>query len=627
MESAPRGETLTRTERLLLRPFTDVRHDASWAAWRALAHDAPPFLAPEFFDLTRRLGLGEPLVAEAWASGALRGVLPVVRVGRDLHALRSDQTPGFDYVGDVDALGALFRALETDPGWDVLRLKNVPEGSPLATRLPEVVRAAGGRAVVRPGARHYVFELASFETSLAPKFLANLRRCERKLGGVSFERLTHPTRADFVEAFGIEAMAWKAAAGTAMAIDARVSHLYEIVIRLFGAAGHASLSFIRADGRRVATLFAVEDGHTFFALKIGYDPQYAAASPGHVMVLEAARDAAARGLARFDFVGREDAWKKKWTERHVDQVTVTLYRPTPRALARFAVDEVMRPRLAGLKRLRTPFASGCQRIDHVGFHGIGERIQDRVGRGFGIRSGVRRVVHDLRAGHEAKPQAALGAPSRFAPGTWVRVRSEAEVRATLGPDERTRGLKFVPTQWQACGGVYKVVRHVRRMRDDGGHFRAIHRTVLLEGVTCAGKGPAPAGCGRHCPLMFRDEWLEEATAEVQVPPAAFVGLHAHVRSVEEIRATLDLFGRHDGLSFMSEMEAYAGQRFRVVGQLPQVFECDHWVEPRAPIYLLEGLACKGDAVGKNGPCDRACALLWHRDWLSLEPAPEVDRSG
>ncbi|MFO0669059.1 MAG: hypothetical protein U0235_05425 [Polyangiaceae bacterium] len=127
--------------------------------------------------------------------------------------------------------------------------------------------------------------------------------------------------------------------------------------------------------------------------------------------------------------------------------------------------------------------------------------------------------------------------------------------------------------------------------------------------------------------MFRDEWLEEATAEVQVPPAAFVGLHAHVRSVEEIRATLDLFGRHDGLSFMSEMEAYAGQRFRVVGQLPQVFECDHWVEPRAPIYLLEGLACKGDAVGKNGPCDRACALLWHRDWLSLEPAPEVDRSG
>ena len=72
---------------------------------------------------------------------------------------------------------------------------------------------------------------------------------------------------------------------------------------------------------------------------------------------------------------------------------------------------------------------------------------------------------------------------------------------------------------------------------------------------------------------------------------------------------------------MPEMSKFVGRRFRVLESIPKVFEHDRWVEPRRPIYVLEGLHCSGARIGETGPCDLACSLLWHEDWLLLEPSP------
>ncbi len=95
-----------------------------------------------------------------------------------------------------------------------------------------------------------------------------------------------------------------------------------------------------------------------------------------------------------------------------------------------------------------------------------------------------------------------------------------------------------------------------------------------------------------------------------------------MRGADEIAAGLDLFGRRDGLPFMPEMARHAGQRFFVGDPIPAVFENDRWGPTRKPIYLLEGLHCSGAVPGEAGPCDRACPLLWHEDWLVFEPEPE-----
>lgn len=596
-----------------VRGLDDVRRDEDWRKWRALSANAPPFLAPEFFRLEQPLIEGEPLVAEAWQGDELVGVLPLSLSGHTLSALRSDHSPGYDYWGDPRGLDEIWSALARDPRWDVLTFDGVPGRSPLATRLREVTAKSGAHVVVKPRARHIVLDLPDFEAKMSSKFLTNLRRCARKLGGIELERITSPTRSDFLAALSIEAAAWKGAAGESISSDTRVAHLYQAMTRVFGRRGKASLSFLRARGQRIAQLFSVEDGNTLYALKIGYDPRFADVSPGHLMVWLVAADAERRGLRCLDFVGHDDSWKHKWTDSSEELVRIVVYRHSPRGLAAHALREVVAPR-APKDLLRAPLRHGCQRTDTLGAHTLVARVRDRFGSGLGIGSGIKRILRP------PKPKPPLGEASRFPVGSWVRVLDEDRLRATLDESSALRGLKFVPTQAVACGRVYRVQQHVRRMRDDHGRMRPIARTVLLEGVTCAGDGPEPAGCGRHCPLMFRDEWLEPAEPPTR-RPTPLPWRHARVRELEQIRATLDLAGRREGLTFMPEMEQYANQRFRVVDRLPKVYELDRWVEPRGAIYILAGLHCSGASTGARGPCHRACALLWHEDWLVLDPEP------
>jgi hypothetical protein len=70
------------------------------------------------------------------------------------------------------------------------------------------------------------------------------------------------------------------------------------------------------------------------------------------------------------------------------------------------------------------------------------------------------------------------------------------------------------------------------------------------------------------------------------------------------------------------MARYAGRRFPIANKLTRVFEYDRWIETRAPVYILDGLHCAGEVLGDRGPCDRACSLMWHEDWLVLEPVTQ-----
>ena len=597
--------------------FDKLRHDSRWGAWKTLTAEAPPFLAPEFFALSRPfVPRGLSLVAGSWADDRMIGALPLVFEGKTLRALRGEHSPGYDFCGTPDGIEAIWACLRDDDRWSELVLDKVPRESLLATLLPELARIDGRPSVIRAATRHPYFVLPDFEAHLKPKFRTNLQRCARKAGGVVLERIAVPTLQDLDEANAIEAMAWKAAAGTSIQNDARAVHMYQVLSRLLGRRGSSSLIFLRVKGKRIATLFALEDGHTLFALKLGYDPAYASISPGHLLIWKVAADAEQRGLRELDFVGHEDEWKRKWTGEAHDQVNVTIYQRSARGLVRFAMREMIKPNLPETLREtpRSPLPRSCQRANIVGAHTPIERLRGRIDRGLGIKSRVRRV---LRRTPEGAPQ---GEPSAFAPGSWVRVRETAAVRALLDAKDKTRGLAFVPAQWNACGGVFRVASHVRRIRDDHGRFRAVHRTVLLEGVDCAfGSNGEPAGCGRHCPLMFRDEWLEAAEAPHAEPPSAKAVRHARVRELAEIQRGLDLFGRRDGVTFMPEMAAYAGRRFAILGSLDDVFEYDRWTKPQKPIYMLDGVHCTG-AICRRDTCDRACTLLWHEDWLIVEPA-------
>ncbi|MFT3698680.1 MAG: GNAT family N-acetyltransferase [Kofleriaceae bacterium] len=591
-----------------LTRIEDLERTPQWSGWQTLAADRAPYLAPEFFAMSRSfVEHGEPLVATATAGGTLIGALPLILDRHTLRGLRTDYTPGYDFAGTKEGITAIWKALADDGRWSELVLDKVPSRSLLAMELPVLARLDGCPVDVRSDGRHPYFELEGWQAALKPKFRSNLQRCERKAGNLVLERVLDPSDTDLADALAIEAMAWKGAAGTSIATDPRASNLYTQMLRQPG--HRASLFFLRANGKRIATLFACEDAHTLYALKIGYDPAFANISPGHLLVWKVAADAESRGLRELDFVGREDEWKRKWTDRVHDRMIVVIYRRSARGLARYAMREVIKPWLPHqwITTPQSPLPRHCQRADLLAAHSISRRAVLRVERGFGIRGALAR---------RTKPPRRVGEASKFPVGTFVRVRDRLEIDATLDGNDKLRGLAFVEAQWRTCGGVFEVVRHVRRLRNDRGRYRAIDRTVLLAGIDCGATG-AHDGCGRRCPLMFRDEWLEPTSPRASAEPSASVH-YARIRDLDEIYAGLDLSGRRDGLTFMPEMAKLAGQRFAIADTLREVYEDDRWRKPRAAIYMLDRALCTGAICGSQGPCDRACMLLWHADWLVVE---------
>jgi CelD/BcsL family acetyltransferase involved in cellulose biosynthesis len=307
-----------------------------WVEWQRLSADAPPFLQPEFFDLTRAIAnpAGEPCLAVAVRAGRVAGVLPLTLQGRDLYPLRSDHSPRFDFWGDSGALSATWEALRTESRWDRFVLGHVPTDSALASELPMLAKSWGCFIKTSPSHGVPYFPLPGFEEQLDSKFRTNIRRCTRKAGDLRFERHTCPSPADFADALAIEAMAWKGSAGTSIGSDARLTHFYRELLAVFGPRGSMSLNFVTVEGKRIACLFAMEDGHTLYAAKIGFDPAYCALSPGHLMVAQTAADAEGRGLKIFDFLGEATEWKLKWTDRVREHLWVVVHRPSVRGYAR-----------------------------------------------------------------------------------------------------------------------------------------------------------------------------------------------------------------------------------------------------------------------------------------------------
>lgn len=211
-----------------------------------------------------------------------------------------------------------------------------------------------------------------------------------------------------------------------------------------------------------------------------------------------------------------------------------------------------------------------------------------------------------------------GAASCYTAGTWVRVLDEACIRRTLDKNNRCCGLLWAKQQWPYCDTTHRVLKPVRRMLDDRATMRPISRTVLLDTIPCGGTTDLE-GCGRQCPMMFRDEWLEQVPPPDNASaPSTAVDSYATVLSANEITQTLDANGSYRGLMFMPEMYAHCNLRYPVLRRIGRVWGPGIYMPVAEPVYLLEGLHCTGAVLGEEAPCDRGCRLLWHEDWLRLE---------
>lgn len=267
-----------------------------------------------------------------WERTRLHGV-PV----RQLTSAANPHSCRFDMLAREprEAARAFYHHLAGQPGWDVLRLTDVPQGG-AAEHLLEAARAAGAPTGRWESQRSPWFPLeGGLEALLATLqggFKANLRRRRRRLnerGAVAFERVVGGASlmAKLEEGFALEASGWKGQRGTAMAQSAGTRGFYTELARNAAYEGTLALSFLRLDGRAVAFHYALERDGRYFLLKPAYDEGLASFGPGQLLMDDVVRELVHRGARELDFLGPQMLWKRDWTARVRPHAWLYLFRP------------------------------------------------------------------------------------------------------------------------------------------------------------------------------------------------------------------------------------------------------------------------------------------------------------
>ncbi len=333
-------------------PIESPTRVGAWEEWQGISH-AAPFLAPAFFEITERLlGTDRTLLLGA-RNGDARALLPLIRHGHELVALRSDQSPRFDMVGDPEALPLLWKELVADKSWRSMCLDGVSEESPLVRVLPELARSDGFHVVVQPTSRAPYFLLDGFEDRLDKEFRRQLRKRAKKIPDLNFERITTYDAEAVHDLFRLESSGWKECEGTSIASSNATTRFYGELIVELARTGQLSLCFLRSGDKRIAVQLAAETEHTCYLLKTGYDPEFQKQGAGHLVVYHFALDALARGRTEIDLCGTECDSKRCWTDLTHQRVQVRIYRNDVLGTLAYAARHIVRPKLGRIRRALT----------------------------------------------------------------------------------------------------------------------------------------------------------------------------------------------------------------------------------------------------------------------------------
>jgi CelD/BcsL family acetyltransferase involved in cellulose biosynthesis len=264
------------------------------------------------------------LVAIAESQGRIAAVIPLVERTpfgyRYFELLNSSELwePADMLYDSIEALGALIRHV-------------LQYGIPLI--LPRHPSDASSRTAIASnvfGALKVLFRSRSSSPRVSigdnPDHVLNagrrsdLRRAMKraeKLGAVSF-RVWSPAAEEFSALFAtaveVEAASWKGPNNSALKYDIPARTFYERYGPSAIRAGVLRMAFMYIDNAPVAVQLFCEYSNAVWLLKIGYNAQFSACSPGQLLMMEVIRYASQRKLNRCEFLGQSEAWTKMWTD-------------------------------------------------------------------------------------------------------------------------------------------------------------------------------------------------------------------------------------------------------------------------------------------------------------------------
>jgi CelD/BcsL family acetyltransferase involved in cellulose biosynthesis len=351
-----------RTE-VVRDPAGLLRLRGAWSALCEIAEARCLFLTPEWLvPWWEQFGSGRELCCIAvFEEERLLGFVPffseLVRIGGlrvQRVAFVGDGATGCDYLDVLAAPGretevraAVMEALGALP-WDVCDLDGLWRESPtahfLAQRFPNARGISSSRAglggaeaqVVRDARLRFVCPNIPL-TGTCDEYLAslgrreNLRRREKWLyrqPGVSVEVARTPEEAVVaVERFlDLHRARWSVEGGSDGLADERHETFHRVAVRMLAERGWLRLYTLFAARRPVASVYGIVHERKFLYYQSGYDPAWRSKSVGLVLLARTVQDAYAEGLAEFDFLRGDEAYKAEWARAERWTIQVRLWR-------------------------------------------------------------------------------------------------------------------------------------------------------------------------------------------------------------------------------------------------------------------------------------------------------------
>jgi CelD/BcsL family acetyltransferase involved in cellulose biosynthesis len=229
-----------------------------------------------------------------------------------------------DYLGILAApefaepvAAAVFVHLSTIQ-WDVCEFSDLLPDSPLLRVKPGTLEAREAPDAACPEIA-LPQSLDELLARLTPKFRRNLRTAENRLRRCGSIEFIHAGAQDLEKwmrlLFRLHAARWQERHERGMFADDRMQRFHLEAAERFQAAGQLRLTGLESDGVPIAVQYNIRAKDREYYYLSGFDPAYAAASPGALLLREAIGISIAEGCSAIDFLRNGEAYKYDWGAR------------------------------------------------------------------------------------------------------------------------------------------------------------------------------------------------------------------------------------------------------------------------------------------------------------------------
>lgn len=152
---------------------------------------------------------------------------------------------------------------------------------------------------------------------LSKRQRANLRQARSRIlkaGGAVIEVAKPETLTTFLEdLFRLHALRWLRDGQPGVLEDDQIKAFHRKVAPGLHAAGILRLYRLRIGQQTIAAIYTLRDRTTVFCYLQGYDPEFAALSPGTYLMSSVMEDTMVSGITKFDLLRGKEEYKQHWT--------------------------------------------------------------------------------------------------------------------------------------------------------------------------------------------------------------------------------------------------------------------------------------------------------------------------